>query len=83
MRTPVIHYGRPPLAEGDHGDIHLTPQRKINGMWRKVGGGQPQRWRARTRIRDLDGVYREIERFRTTRSEALEALLEAVAPRKS
>ncbi len=58
---------RPPLALGHHGTVHLT--RKGKG------------WAARCRVRDLDGVTRQIEKRGTSRAAAQRALQDELRQR--
>src|SRR5687768_1000078 len=71
---------------GAWGSIALTPQvLGEDGRYRAAPTGRKaDRWRARTKVRDLDGRMRDVERYGGTKPAAqrilLEHLLERVTP---
>lgn len=59
------------LGLGERGAIELTPQRRIEGKWRKLPTSRGvERWRARCYYRGHDGVLRELSRIAATKAEA-------------
>lgn len=73
---------RPRTALGSWGTITTVAQVQDGGRWSKApAGAKPTRWRARTRVRDLDGRVREVERFAPTKGRAEAALKAALSER--
>lgn len=69
--------GRPKTAEGTHGTISTTPERKTDaGAWIKATPRTAERWRAKTRVRDDDGKLRAVVKVAKTKA-AAEAALKA------
>lgn len=66
---PRLHapMGRPPMRIGTHGNIRA----------RKAAG----EWIARVRVRDNDGVVRQVRRKRASKDAAVDALRSAIAER--
>jgi hypothetical protein len=59
------------LGLGERGAIELTPQRRIEGRWRKLPTSRGvERWRARCHYRGHDGVLHELSRVAATQAEA-------------
>ncbi len=81
--------GRPRTALGTWGAIASVGQVQAEARrWVTAPKGtKPTRWRARTKVRDLDGKVRDVERFAPTRAKAEAALKAAltdrVTPRQS
>lgn len=79
---------RPEMAIGVNGSVKLTAQvRGEGGRWSEAPKGtKAQRWRARTKFRDLDGVVRDVERYAPSKAaaetELKAALRDRVAPVK-
>ncbi|WGL51597.1 site-specific integrase [Nocardioides sp. BP30] len=75
---------RPRTALGTFGKIALTGQVKdAAGRWTRSEAGQrPERWRARTKFRDRDGVSRDVEAFGATKAKAEHALRLKLADRQ-
>jgi integrase len=72
------------LEPGQHGEIETTPQRQVEGKWRKADKvRQAERWRARVQVRDHNGERDAVQRFGKTKREAEQRLLEAVDARLS
>ena len=72
------------LQPGEHGELETTPQRRVDGMWRKAERvRQAERWRARVQIRDTNGERDAVQRFGKTKREAESRLMEAVESRLS
>ncbi len=68
---------RPRLELGTWGQITTIGQVCRDGKWvAKEGSEKAERYRARTRLRDLDGVVREVVKFAPTKARA-EARLKA------
>jgi integrase len=82
---------RPRTALGTWGRISLTPFMFDAGRARWVAlpeaqrtkGIRAERWRARARVRDLDGKLRDVERWGDTKVEAEQALREALRDRST
>jgi hypothetical protein len=54
---------------GEWGKVSLTPQLLTDsgrGATAPAGTRKPDRWRARAKVRDLDGKVRDFERFAPT-----------------
>jgi integrase len=71
---------------GEWGRVSLTHQRSEDGRtWSAVPKGtrhrKGDRYRARAKVRDLDGVIREVERHAGSKAAAQRALLEALRDR--
>lgn len=74
--------GRPRTEMGKWGRPATVGQVQLDGRWIKAEPGtKPTRWRARVRVRDLDGKVREVERFGTTKAKAEAALTAALSER--
>ena len=59
------------LGLGERGTVELTPQRRVDGKWKKLPTGRnADRWRARFYYRGHDGVLRELSRVAPTKAEA-------------
>lgn len=66
---------RPRTAPGSWGTITVVGQVQSDGKWITAPTGtKPTRWRARTKVRDLDGKLRDVERFAATKGRAEAAL---------
>ena len=63
---------------GEHGEIQVSRQSMVDGKWRVVEKGG-DRFRARTKFHDHDGVYRDVTAFATTKKAALDKLNRAIA----
>lgn len=80
---------RPRTALGSWGTVRVVGQvQESPERWQQVpAGAKATRWRARTRVRDLDGRLRDVERYAATRARAeaalKAALSERTAPRNS
>lgn len=81
---------RPRTELGTWGRVSLTPFELDSGRWvavpagrRSVKGARFGRWRARCKVRDLDGKLRDVERWGDTRSEAENALRAALRDRST
>jgi len=80
---------RPRTALGSWGTVRVVGQVQLSPeRWQQVSAGtKATRWRARTRVRDLDGRLRDVERYAATRAKAeaalKAALSERTAPRNS
>lgn len=75
---------RPKMALGTWGNISVTPQIQDSGgrfSSAPEGHRKPARWRARAKVRDLDGKVRDIERFAATKTAAERELKLALAGR--
>lgn len=80
---------RPRMQVGTWGHVALTPFRwdEEAGKWvalpegSRSRGRRAERWRARSRIRDLDGKLRDVERWADNKSAAEQALLTALRDR--
>ncbi len=70
MRTILSGMGRPALPLGTHGKIGFT-----------VDDGPPRRVRARTYMRDFDGVVRQVTKFGPSKAAAERALKLALRDR--
>lgn len=68
---------------GEWGKVTLTPLARVDGKWTPAAPGtsKAQQWRARARVRDLDGVQRHVEKTGTTRTNAERALMRALRER--
>jgi integrase len=76
--------GRPKTQEGTHGSIHATPERRTEaGSWVKATSRTAERWRAKTRVRDDDGVLRQVVKTGRTRAAAEAALKAALRDREA
>ena len=75
--------GRRRLEIGERGEIDVTPQRRgEDGKWKRAPSPRTaERWRARCRVRGVNGVLEEISRFSRRRQDAVRALEEAVSER--
>ncbi|WP_432524429.1 tyrosine-type recombinase/integrase [Kineococcus esterisolvens] len=72
------------MALGEWGSVSVTGQvRGADGRFRSAGEGvrKVDRWRARGKVRDLDGVVRDVERYGTTRAGARRELESALRER--
>lgn len=75
---------RPRMATGSWGTIATVPQVQQGTTWVTAPVGvKPERWRARTRVRDLDGKRRDVERFGPTKGRAEAALKAALTERST
>lgn len=76
---------RPRLPIGAAGALQITPQvRDGQGRWVTAPADiKPQRWRARTKFRDLDGSVRVIERLAPTRGKVDTAIRQAIRDRQA
>ncbi|MGY1686883.1 tyrosine-type recombinase/integrase [Geodermatophilus sp. SYSU D00867] len=74
---------RPALALGAWGRIALTGWVYGNGELVRMPPGRTKadRWRARARVRDLDGIVRFVERWGSTKAGAEQLLLTALRQR--
>jgi integrase len=63
--------GRPPLPIGTHGEMTVS-----------AAPGRRARFRARVRVRDVDGITRQVERVGTSRAAALNNLRTALRDRQ-
>lgn len=69
---------------GEHGEIDLTPLKKVDGKWRRQPNGKgAEQWRARVRYRGHDGVYSEVSARGATRVAARAAAESALQRRLS
>ena len=66
------------LTPGKHGAIVTTPQRQVDGKWRRCEPELAERWRARTRRRMADGSYATMSRYADTEAKADRELREAL-----
>jgi len=76
---------RPKTTLNTAGSIKLSPQvRDSRGHWvAATAGAKAERWKARTRHRDSDGVLREVTRFASTKSRAESVLKAALVERSA
>jgi integrase len=75
---------RPRMKLGEWGRISITGEvRDEAGRWSAIPAGtrKADRWRARAKVRDLDGVLRDVERYAPTKAAAERALTEALRER--
>lgn len=76
---------RPKAAIGTHGKITLTGY--VTGLDGKrlpaPNGTRPTAWRARTKVRDSDGLTRQVERWATTKAKAETVLKAALVERQA
>src|SRR5665647_1448734 len=85
----VVRMARPRTALGSWGTVRVVGQVQLSPeRWQQVPAGtKATRWRARTKVRDLDGRLRDVERYAATRAKAeaalKSALSERTAPRNS
>ena len=63
--------GRPPLPIGTHGEMTVS-----------AAPGRRTRFRARVRVRDVDGITRQVERVGPSRAAALNNLRTALRDRQ-
>jgi len=76
--------GRPKTEQGTHGTITTTPERKTDaGAWVKATARTAERWRAKTRVRDEDGVLRAVVKIGRTKAAAESALKSALRDRET
>ena len=62
----------------------MAQVRNEAGKWTTApDGARPERWRARTKYRDSDGVLRDVERFAPTKGRAVAKLKQALADRSA
>lgn len=76
--------GRPRLQRGAWGNVSVVPlQQNEKGRWIAAPAGtvKAKRWRARAKVRDLDGKIRDVERNAATKSKAERALEDALRNR--
>jgi integrase len=72
------------LEPGEHGEVETTPQRRVDGLWRKAEKvRQAERWRARVQVRDHNGERNAVQRYGDTKREAEQRLMGAVEERLS
>lgn len=77
--------GRPRLTLGTSGQLTVTPQALSDtGRWASAPAGRKaERWKARTKFRDSDGVVRDVTKFGATRAKAEAALKAALVNRQT
>lgn len=69
---------------GTAGAVSLTGQVREGGRWVTAPEDmKPERWRARTKYRDDDGVLREVAKFAPTKARAQAQLKAAIAERST
>ncbi len=76
--------GRPRMKLGEWGSIKVSGEsRDEAGKWQAVepGARKADRWRARCKVRDLDGVVRDVERYGKTKAAAERALTDHLRKR--
>ncbi len=77
--------GRPRMKLGEWGSIKATGENRdeATGKWQAAptGDRKAHRWRARCKIRDLDGVVRDVERYGKTKAAAERSLAEHLRER--
>lgn len=69
---------------GEWGNVSTTPQLLADdGKYRAAPAGtrKADRWRARAKVRDMDGIVRDVERYGSTKVEARRLLEEALRER--
>ncbi|WP_353709566.1 site-specific integrase [Cellulosimicrobium sp. ES-005] len=75
---------RPRMKLGEWGNVATTPQLLADdGKYRAAPAGtrKADRWRARAKVRDTDGIVRDVERYGGTKVEARRLLEEALRER--
>lgn len=75
---------RPRMKLGEWGKVAVTGEvRDEQGRWSSAPAGarKADRWRARAKVRDLDGVLRDVERYARTKAAAERSLLDELRQR--